>query len=46
MDESARRALLGRGLDEIFDPALRASIGELIDDVRQRGDVAVCDALA
>ena len=25
---------------------MRASIGELIDDVRERGDAAVCDALA
>jgi histidinol dehydrogenase len=37
---------LARGLDDIFEPALRASIGELIDDVRERGDDAVCDALA
>jgi len=35
-----------RGIDDIFDPELRRSIGELIDDVRERGDVAVCDALA
>ena len=35
-----------RGLDDIFEPGLRASIGELIDDVRTRGDAAVCDALA
>ena len=28
-----------------FEPSLRASIGELIDDVRERGDEAVCDAL-
>ncbi len=35
-----------RGLDDIFDPALRESIAALIDDVRQRGDAAVCDALA
>lgn len=34
-----------RGLDDIFDADLRRSIGELIDDVRVRGDVAVCDAL-
>lgn len=46
MDGVARAALLRRGLDDIFDPALRASIGELIDDVRDRGDAAVCDALA
>ena len=35
-----------RGLDDIFDPDLRRSIGALIDDVRERGDAAVCDALA
>src|SRR5215207_1637412 len=35
-----------RGLGEIFDPALRRSIEALIDDVRVRGDDAVCDALA
>ena len=46
MDETERAALCARGLDAIFDPALRASIGELIDDVRERGDAAVCDALA
>ena len=39
------RRCCGRGLDDIFDPALRDSIGALIDDVRDRGDVAVCDAL-
>ena len=46
MSEDARDRLCARGLDEIFDPALRASIGVLIDDVRERGDAAVCDALA
>ena len=46
MDDAARAALLARGLDDIFDPGLRASIGTLIDDVRERGDEAVCDALA
>ncbi len=46
MDESARAALCARGLGDIFDPALRQSIGALIDDVRERGDVAVCEALA
>ena len=45
MDDTARAALFGRGLDDIFDPDLRASIGALIDDVRVRGDDAVCDAL-
>jgi histidinol dehydrogenase len=46
MSETARDQLCARGLDDIFDPKLRASIGELIDDVRERGDAAVCDALA
>ena len=46
MDDRARAALMHRGLDDIFEPGLRASIGTLIDDVRARGDVAVCDALA
>lgn len=41
-----RAALLHRGLDDIFDPALRQSIGELIEDVREHGDAAVCRALA
>jgi len=46
MDLTARAALLARGLDDIFDRHLRTSIGRLIDDVRGRGDAAVCDALA
>ncbi|MDX2379507.1 MAG: histidinol dehydrogenase, partial [Acidimicrobiia bacterium] len=45
-DAAARGALLGRGLDDIFDPGLRSSICALIDDVRERGDAAVCEALA
>lgn len=46
MDSDARAALMRRGLDDIFDAELRSSIEALIDDVRVRGDVAVCDALA
>jgi len=46
MDDAARAALFARGLDDIFDPDLRRSIGALLDDVRARGDAAVCDALA
>lgn len=45
MNVEARDALMSRGIDDIFDPDLRRSIGELIDDVRDRGDAAVCDAL-
>lgn len=46
MGAQARADLMDRGLADIFDPALRSSIGELIDDVRARGDAALCDALA
>lgn len=46
MDEAARRSLLDRGLGEIFEPTLRESIATLIEDVRVRGDTAVCEALA
>jgi len=46
MDADARRALFDRGLDDIFDPSLRASIEALVADVRERGDAAVVDALA
>ncbi len=45
MPEAARAALCARGVEDIFNPALRASIGELIADVAERGDTAVCDAL-
>ena len=46
MSEPERAALCHRGLDDIFDPGLRASIGEIIEDVREHGDEAVCRALA
>ena len=46
MSPAERAALCDRGMSAIFDPSLRASIGELIEDVRTRGDAAVCDALA
>ncbi len=46
MDGTGRAELMHRGLDDVFEPGLRASIGELIEDVRERGDSAVCDALA
>jgi histidinol dehydrogenase len=45
MRSDAREALMRRGIDDIFDVELRRSIGELIDDVRERGDAAVCEAL-
>jgi histidinol dehydrogenase len=46
MSEAERAALCARGIAAIFDDDLRASIADLIDDVRARGDAAVCDALA
>ncbi len=46
MTDVAKAELMARGLDDIFEPSLRASISALIDDVRDRGDAAVCDALA
>ena len=46
MTPADRDALCNRGMDDIFDPALRASIIDLIEDVRVRGDEALCDALA
>ena len=45
MTTSERDALCQRGLAEIFNAELRESIGSLIEDVRVRGDQAVCDAL-
>ncbi len=45
MNVGARDALMRRGIDDIFEPGLRRSIGDLIDDVRERGDIAVCEAL-
>ena len=45
MPEPARAELCNRGLEAIFDPALKASIGRIIDDVRANGDEAVCRAL-
>jgi histidinol dehydrogenase len=46
LDADGRETFFARGLADIFDPQLRASISELIEDVRARGDDAVCDALA
>jgi len=39
-------AVFDRGVGDIFDPALRSDIGRLIEDVRDRGDLALCEALA
>lgn len=46
LDHAEQAALMNRGLTAIFDTQLRASIEALIEDVRVRGDEAVCDALA
>lgn len=46
LDEDGRAQLLGRGRDKIFDPELRASVGEILEDVRAHGDAAVVRALA
>ena len=46
LDENQRRQFCARGLADIFDPSLRSSIADLVDDVRRNGDEAVCRALA
>ncbi len=45
-DAATRSALFDRGLDDIFNPDLRRDISMLIEDVRDRGDLALCEALA
>ncbi len=45
LDEPRRGRLLGRGRDKIFDPALQASVAEIVEDVRAHGDAAVLRAL-
>ena len=45
MDLATRDDLLERGVRAIFDPELMASIGDLVDDVADRGDQALVDAL-
>lgn len=46
LDDERRRRLLDRGVDKIFDPALRESVGRIVEDVREHGDAAVVRALA
>lgn len=46
MTNHERAQLMDRGMGEIFDPELRRSIGELLEEVRTDGDEAVCRALA
>jgi histidinol dehydrogenase len=46
LDEAARDRLLRRGVDKIFDPALRESVARIVEDVREHGDAAVVRALS
>jgi histidinol dehydrogenase len=41
----ARRAIVDRGIDSIYDETFRDDIVAIIEDVRARGDAAVLDAL-
>lgn len=45
LDHEERGRLTGRGLGSVFDEDLRASIVEVIEDVRDHGDAAVAAAL-
>lgn len=45
MPDAARALIVERGLSQLYDDALRDDIVAIIDDVRARGDLAVCDAL-
>ena len=46
MSANDRDALLDRDLNKVIAPQLREQIAKLVVDVRERGDAAVCDALA
>lgn len=46
MDELARRDLVDRDINKAITTELREQIAALVADVRQRGDVALCEALA
>ncbi len=46
MTAADRSALCDRSLETGITPELRRSIGELIEDVREHGDDAVCRATA
>jgi histidinol dehydrogenase len=41
-----RRTLLARATARVFEPELTASVQAIVEDVRDRGDAAVCDALS
>lgn len=46
LDAEARRVLVDRDIERSVSPQLREQIAALVLDVRERGDVAVCEALA
>ncbi|MCU1444501.1 histidinol dehydrogenase [Cryobacterium sp.] len=46
LDHDQRADLTTRGIEKIFDPELRASVLDIIEDVRQNGDAALVRALA
>jgi histidinol dehydrogenase len=46
IEPETRAGLLARGVATIFDESLRASVGQIIEDVRTGGDAAVVRALA
>src|SRR4051794_23130753 len=45
LGDAERTRLLRRGIAQIFDPELRESVGQIIEDVRDNGDAAVIRAL-
>jgi histidinol dehydrogenase len=46
LDQDERERILARSTDAVFDPELAARVRTIIEDVRSRGDAAVCEALA
>jgi histidinol dehydrogenase len=46
LDRNELDRILARSTAAIFAPELTSSVGQIIEDVRLRGDAAVCDALA
>ena len=46
MSSAERRALVDRDINRAIPAGLREQISKLVEDVRDRGDAAVCDALA
>lgn len=46
LDHASRRALVDRDINKSIAAELRDQIAGLVADVRERGDAAVCDALA